>query len=221
MSYRSFDQLRQTKGLKLLTVNSRSLEKKTEELYKLAHDIDYICISETWFNETIPSGTVNMPGMALFRTDRPNSVRRRGGGVACYVKYIYACYTILCPELCRANTDLEAVGILTKYPGHKQRIVITVYKRPKGNTKAAYKHLTEMLNSPIVGNSEVWLLGDFNVNTRARNSTKYKYMTKFLRKHGLTYLKTGPTHYHPVHGPSTLDHVYTNCPFVNSNGLSD
>ena len=202
MMYRSFYQLRQQKGLSLLTVNGRSLEKKVEQLYKLAYKFDYICVTETWFNETIPTGTINMPNMAVFRTDRPNSTRKRGGGVACYVQFSYACYTQLLPELCRATKDLEAVGIITKYPGQRQRIIITAYKRPKGKTKAAYKHLGDMLKSPVIGNSEIWILGDMNVNIRACNSVKYRYMTKFLKSSSLKYLQTGPTYYHE-HGSST------------------
>ena len=74
MSYKSFDQLRLTKGLKLMTINARSLEKKVNQLYKLAYNTDYICVTETWYNESIVTGTVNMPGMVLYRTDRPNSI---------------------------------------------------------------------------------------------------------------------------------------------------
>ena len=78
--YRSFDQVRRLKGLSLMTINARSLERKIGQLGRLAFGLDYLCVTETWFNETIPSATVNMPRMALFRTDRPNSVTRRGGG---------------------------------------------------------------------------------------------------------------------------------------------
>ena len=41
----SFDHLRGAKGLKILTLNARSLEKKVEQLSKLAYGLDYICIS--------------------------------------------------------------------------------------------------------------------------------------------------------------------------------
>ena len=89
----SFDDLRESKGLRIMSINARSLQKKVTRLNTLAHGVDYISTCETWFNDTIPTGTINMPNMAVYRTDRPNSRRRRGGGVACYVRYEYAIYT--------------------------------------------------------------------------------------------------------------------------------
>ena len=78
--------------------------------------------------------------------------------------------------------------------------------------------LREMLTEELVGNKEVWILGDFNVNTCTTNSTKYWYMSTFLQKTHMKYLMTGATHYHD-HGASTLDHIYTNSPHVNTQGL--
>ena len=43
----------------------------------------------------------------------------------------------------------------------------------------------------------------------------------FLRDCGLQKLHTGPTYRHPVHGNSTLDHIYTNSLHINSHGLLD
>ena len=116
------------------------------------------------------------------------------------------------------SKHLETIGLLSTTPGQKQRVVITAYKPPKGNTKMAYKQLLEMTNSPMIGNRELWILGDLNVNTKNRNTTKYRYMTGFLRKSKLHYLSTGYTHYHP-RGASILDHIYTNCDKVSCNGL--
>ena len=61
-------------------------------------------------------------------------------------------------------------------------------------------------------------MGDFNVDTRSRNSAKFKHLVAFTRRNKLRYLNTKPTYYHP-HGKSTLDHVYTNCPHVSECGV--
>ena len=74
------------------------------------------------------------------------------------------------------------------------------------------------MKSPLVKNREIWLMGDLNVDTRKRNSTKCKRMFTFIKRRGLKYLNTRPTYFHP-HGKSTLDHTYTNCPFVSENGV--
>ena len=61
-------------------------------------------------------------------------------------------------------------------------------------------------------------MGDFNVDTRKRNSPKCKHLFAFIKKTKLKYLQTKPTYFHP-HGKSTLDHVYTNCMHVSEFGV--
>ena len=201
-----------------MTLNTRSLQGKIEDLRKVFRGCDYFCITESWLNNTIRDNDVSLPGMTILRNDRPCRGRRRGGGVACYVNNHDLAYTTICPELCVMNKNLEAIGILTTTPGPRQKVIITVYKPPRGNTKAAFIELLKLVRTPLIGNREVWILGDLNVNTKARNSTKFGYLTTFLRKSKLRYLPTGYTHYHP-RGASVLDHVYTNCDKVSSHGL--
>ena len=147
MIYKSFDSFATTKGLRIMTLNTRSLEGKIEQIRKLFKGCDYFSITESWLNPSIPDSKLALPGMGLYRHDRPYVGRKRGGGVCCYVKNDYIPHTVLCPELCVMNKDLESIGILTTKPGQKQRILITAYKPPKGNPNACYKALLELIRN--------------------------------------------------------------------------
>ena len=219
MTYKSFDELSRSKGLKIISMNAQSLRSKMKDLTGFIHDIDYLCITESWLGDHVRSAKVNLVGMTLHRQDRPRHLKSRGG-VACYVSNRYSDYTTVIDKLTVSTEHLECIGIETKFPGHKYRIIITVYRPPKGNTKECYTQLSNLLKGveELLENKEIWINGDFNVNTKARNSTKFRNMTSFLRKNHLRYLPTQPTRFHPL-GNSTLDHIYTNCAHVMDNGL--
>ncbi len=59
---------------------------KLDELNNLAclSHIDVIGVTETWLHDELKDHEVSLPGYFLFRHDRP--ARKRGGGVALYVK---------------------------------------------------------------------------------------------------------------------------------------
>ena len=218
MTYLSFDKLTKDRGMKLLTLNAHSLKGKIGQLRRLQINCDFLCVTETWLKPNIRTNQLRLPNMTLVRNDRRRTGRLVGGGVACYIHNKHFPHASTCPELTMMTKDIETIGIVVTTPGQRQKIVITTYKPPRGNTKTAYKALLTMIQSPIIGQREIWILGDMNVNTKLRNTTKYGYLSSFLRKSKLTYLPTGNTHYHP-RGASCLDHIYTNCHMVANHGL--
>lgn len=69
----------QRNGLNICHINAQSLLKKIDEFRLIFESsmIDVICISETWFNESIEDGLVDLKPYNLLRSDRPT----HGGGV--------------------------------------------------------------------------------------------------------------------------------------------
>ena len=219
MTYKRFNELSLAKGLKLISMNAQSLKSKIKYLVGFIDNIDYLCITESWLGSDTPDTKLNLPCMTIHRQDRPRNLKKHGG-VACYVSNRYVDYTTVIDKLTISTEHIECIGIETKFPGHKYRIIVTVYRPPNGNVKQCYTKLSEMLKEAddIIKNREIWINGDFNVNTKARNSTRFRNMTSFLRKNHLRYLPTKPTRFHPL-GNSTLDHIYTNCKHVSEHGL--
>ena len=97
----------------VLTANIRgALMRKTDELEAvlITNSIEIACITETWLNESVPSGVVHISGYILHRNDRSDG--RRGGGVAVYVREDIPCQRLTTCE----TTDVESVWLLYRLP---------------------------------------------------------------------------------------------------------
>ena len=98
--YREFTDVKNQKGLKLITLNAQSLRDKINYISIAVTGIDYIGVSETWLKPATKDPFVNIPGFNIFRLDR---TRGKRGGVCCYVAHKYAAYTEICEEMCVSN----------------------------------------------------------------------------------------------------------------------
>ena len=73
-----------------MVANVQSLVPKLDELLAVlkVYPAEYVCLTETWLNESCPDSLVHLPGYLCFRNDRQY---RRGGGVCAYVKSLFPC----------------------------------------------------------------------------------------------------------------------------------
>ena len=86
MNGSNLDSIRQTKGLKIIHINTRSVFYKLDELkYNLA-DFDIIVLSETWLNESIDDSMLHWENFQLVRLDREGWRNKKGGGLCIYVR---------------------------------------------------------------------------------------------------------------------------------------
>jgi len=69
-------------------VNSRSIVNKREELELIVEQeaYDVIGVVETWLTNSIDNAEIELAGYQIFRQDRVNQDKTRGGGVLFYVK---------------------------------------------------------------------------------------------------------------------------------------
>ena len=58
------------KGLKILSLNVRSLYPRLNELYVRFKEYDILCFSETWLNGNFKDEMISMDGFDIFRLDR-------------------------------------------------------------------------------------------------------------------------------------------------------
>ena len=124
MGYKSYKEYSAKKGLKIMTINTRSIKGKIVQFRKLVDSLDYICMSESHLKPSVRNHQVDITDMTLFRNDRPGAVGKTGGGVACYVRNHYVATTIELPELRHSSKDLECIGLSTTYPGQRQRVIL-------------------------------------------------------------------------------------------------
>ena len=72
----------------ILSLNARSILKKTDELAHIIHSItsDIVVVFETWHSKEIPDEALHFPGNPSFSVIRNDGMNKRGGGVAVFIK---------------------------------------------------------------------------------------------------------------------------------------
>ena len=95
-------------GLKLAHINARSLYPKLDEIREIVikSNIDILCISETWLDNTILNSEISIPGYSIARNDR----NREGGGVLMYLRDGIS-YTIRHDIMSCSNTAVENIWV--------------------------------------------------------------------------------------------------------------
>ena len=102
------------------------------------------------------------------------------------------------------NEHIKAQWIYIHRPSCKNVYVSNMYRLPNGDLKKAIMYLDECLMSVNVGKTNVFLLGDMNVNYKNKKSPN-------LKKNGEKYGQTN----------SLIDIALTNSKFISSSGTLD
>ena len=192
--------------LRCLYTNARSMSNTQEELEAIVCLESYaiVAITETWWNDS-HSWSAVMEGYRLFKRD---SLGRKGGGVALYIKKDYECV-----EINEGGDRVESIWIGIKAKANKTEVIVGVCYRPPTQDEEVderlYKQLGEVSRSlPLV------LVGDFNFPDICwnYNTADKEQSWRFLERVGdnfLTQLVREPTR-----GSNILDLL-----FVNREGL--
>ena len=154
-------------------LNIRSLYPKIDELryFLTKHPFDFLCLNETWLNDTVNDSDLIIEGYNIVRKDRINVKQfsnknntKRGGGILFYVKDTYS-YKIR--NDLHLN-DLECLWIEVKVPGIESYLLSTCYRPPSSN-KAYNDQIKTSIEKASLENKEMYILGDFNVNYNVKN----------------------------------------------------
>ena len=149
-------------------------------------------------HDSVSDGEISIDGYCLIGCDR----NRTGGGVCMYIQ----------SDLCfsqRNDLDREGLEVLfcdILLPKSKPVVIGTCYRPPKKSD--LFEKLGESLFK-IRPDSELYLLGDFNICVLRKNSNLCKTYLSTLRTFGLKQLKTDSTRV--ITSSSTLiDHILSN-----------
>ena len=212
------------KGLKLLSLNVRSLYTNLNELYARFNDFDVLCFCETWLNNSYNDQLISMDGFEIFRLDREKGnlktkagKNKRGGGLIFYVKKDLAQHTKIIENISTVTENIEQLWISIGKPNNGTKIIASIYRPPSGNLQMALKELTN--SSTFVQDNyhgEMTLMGDFNVDYKARNTPAFKLLKTFERDFNLTQLIKVTTR--PC-SKTCLDLIFTNMDYINASGI--
>ena len=144
--------------LNCLYFNARSLVHKRDELelYINEKHIDLIGVAETWLNEDIGDSEMNFEGFSIFRKDRNSPTKKRGGGVAFYIRNELSGF---CREELFEIDFPETIWCTISCNG--ESTLVGVCYRPPDSTQINDKALYSLINK--VGQEQnVVIMGDFN-----------------------------------------------------------
>ena len=157
----------QTNELLIINLNARSLLNKEEELFQLIKDTDadIICVSETWYDDSIPISTNVPKNYNIIRKDRSQKFKDKyskkgGGGVAIiYKKHIKIEKK---PKLCDDTEEILFVQVNTK----PSFMLGVVYKPNYSDLLFSENEtiLEETISKATETTNRIIVTGDYNVD---------------------------------------------------------
>ena len=216
-----------TKGLKIVHVNIRSLYRKIDQLALLYCKTDFLLCSETWLNPKYDNNGITIDGMTPFRLDRSDAspeekrlgnIPSRGGGVIIYVNHKWSPYVTVIDDYTIITRNYECITLRVNKPGNRIMHIMCIYKPPTGSCDALLRFFRNFVNVPPVSRSEIWILGDFNMNYLIRNNLEIMNVNKFLKEYNLVQIITSLTRL-SNRGGSCIYWIITNCQYVATGGI--
>ena len=176
----------------MVHVNTRSMFKKRGDIFEQLDGTDIVSMSETWLHDEYDDDLINWDGMKLYRQDRP---KKKGGGIAVYVRSDLRFETTVRRDLNFCNKDLECFVLDFKLNSEKTMRVYSLYRPPSGKPSKFFDYLEGMMKTPIGENVEKWFLGDININSlreKLPSSIKLSDTCRFEGFHKLIHQCTRP-----------------------------
>ena len=143
---------------------------------------------------------------------------KRGGGVACYIKANIKYSDTKYEALNKSCKDLEMLWVSIEIENMRPLVVITVYRPPQGDYKKCNTFMNEALErANLKDNTDVFILGDFNIDLMDKNSVKSKELEFTARSLGLKQLVKDHTriaHRNGQVSKTKLDLIFSNSDFI-------
>ena len=199
---RHFQALSETKGLKIVHLNARSILPKIDQLRLTLEDsrIDIITMSETWLHPQIDPAMVRIEGYSLFRQDRTRMHARglkKGGGLIVSVKNILAPRVRALDSLNVNSAHLESQWLENSREHAKNLIICNIYRPPDGKTDRAFKALNNGLWQINARKKDLFIMGDLNIDYNNKKLTSYRQLAFFEKVNNLNQLIKNSTRITP------------------------
>ena len=217
--------LKSVKGLKIVHLNVRSVVKKIDQLRMLMFDsgIDVFILSETWLGAHLHSKIIEINGFDAHRLDRivPRKSGKKksikGGGLLTYIntKHLSSCEMLT--DMSISNENIEAQWSLVHRTHCKNVLICNLYMPASGDVQKATKYLDNCLKAVNLEKTDIFILGDMNINFKSRSTPNYKRVNFFAQSNGLTQFIKNTTR-NTDKSKSLLDIAFSNSKFVSLSG---
>ena len=202
-------------GFNFVHLNCRSLYKKLDQISHLYSNYDIICCTETWLDKSHTSSMLIIPNMTMYRLDRQN---KRGGGVCIYVAMKWAKYVNQLDLFSLTLPDIEIITVSISKPVFRKLLISCVYRPPNSKVDICHDKIKDLICHSERIDSELWVLGDLNIDYLIRDKPDVKKFITTFRSYGLNQLITDITR--PFKNSGTcIDWIITSSPFVLNSGV--
>ena len=212
------------KGLKLVSLNIRSLFKKVDQCRIAFHNtgIDIVALSETWLKSNIPTAAVDLEEYCCIRQDRDlkKTSKKAGGGLITYVHNKFRDKVQSLNELSESNQNYEALWVKLNMPSCRDVVVCNFYRTPNGKMDKVIPYLENCLSSINLNKTDLFIVGDFNVDFSNKKTNEYKKISFFIKSNQLCQLINESTRITDK-TKTTIDLIITNCEFISRSGPLD
>ena len=201
----------------LNSLSAHNFSKLTQlKAYISKYKHDFICLSETYLDSSIPDSLLEIDGYNLIRLDHPNDIKT--GGVCIYFKEILPVRIINIPYL------KEALLLEMNY-NNKRVIVSVIYRSPSQNNSEfdSFLRSVERLLSDIkkIRPFLSVIMGDFNARmscwwSEDINTSEGLKLLSLTSANGVSQLINEPTHLQTSNF-SCIDLIFTDQPNLSVN----
>ena len=144
---------------------------------------------------------------------------RREGGLVCYVKEGIKYSDTKFKHLNTSSKNIEMMWIKVSLENVRPIVIVNVYRPPQGDHAKGCECISEAFErANLKDNTDVFLLGDFNVNFKDKSTPAYReldFSTKALGLKQLIKFPTRTTFREGALSESTLDLIFSNSEYLS------
>ena len=197
----------------ILNLNCRSICNKFEEILHIISklDPDILCLTETWFDSSVPAEGFVPDGYKIIRKDRSEDFKQKygknkGGGIA----IIYKSHLKL--ERKDYMTDKIEEILWVQVKGKQSFMLGTIY-RPEYTDMMKVENgeskIEENVRKACEISNQLIITGDFNIDDSDINSNLTKQLNETYSSYNLSQFVKKPTRIDTTSGrPTVIDHVW-------------
>ena len=195
-------------------------------------NIDIFTISESWLSKAVPDRVVECMNYSTVRLDRErngtgdaNAMPKRGGGLMGYIKKDIKFSDTKYDRLNISCKDLEMMWLALEIPNLRPIVVVIIYRPPQGDHKKCNSIINEAFErANLKDNTEIFMLGDFNVDFKDKQSNKTRELDFLSRSLNLVQLVKEDTRT-SIRDEQTkgtcIDLIFSNSEFIKSTKTLD
>ena len=196
-------------GVSIIHFNTRSLQKNFNKIVYCINNFgvkfDIIAITETWLEDG-NTDTFDLEGYKVIHVVR-NS--KRGSGCSLYVNELFN-FNIVKPFYMSQTNMFGCVTVDLEIINHRNIKVVCVYRAPGNSISDFSKKWEEILQQMSLGNKDIYICGDFNINLLNCDShSETEQFVYIMYSAGLFPAITKPTRITRT-SATLIDNIFTN-----------